>query len=71
LTLLPEVCALQHEEGRVIVTGTGDLLGAVIHALDCVGVEPRNAQLATASLEDAFLRLTSRPEAAQRREVSR
>ena len=69
LTGLPEVSGLQHEGGRVVVNGTGDLLGVVVHALDGVGVEPHNAELTTASLEDAFLRLTSRPQPAQSREV--
>ena len=70
LTGLPEVSGLQHKDGRVVVNGTGDLLGVVVHALDGAGVEPHNADLTTASLEDAFLRLTSRPKAAQPREVS-
>ena len=40
LTRLSEVSGLQHKDGRVVVTGTGDVLGAVVHALDGVGVEP-------------------------------
>jgi ABC-2 type transport system ATP-binding protein len=70
LTRLPEVSGLQHKDGRVVVTGTGDVLGAVVHALDGVGVEPRNADLTTASLEDAFLRLTARPNTSSQQEVS-
>ena len=67
---LPEVSGLGHEDGRVIVNGTGDLLGVVVHALDGAGVEPHDADLTTASLEDAFLRLTARPPATQPRAVS-
>ena len=70
LTSLPEVSGLKHEDGRVVVTGTGDVLGAVVHALDGVGVEPRHADLTTASLEDAFLRLTARPRTSSQQEVS-
>jgi len=71
LTALPEVSELRHEGARVVVKGTGDLLGVVVHALDRAGVEPHNAELTTASLEDAFLRLTSRPKTTQAEEVSR
>jgi ABC-2 type transport system ATP-binding protein len=67
---LPEVSSLRHDEGRVVVTGHGDLLGAVVHALSATGVEPRDAEVTTASLEDAFLRLTSGPTSTTRRENS-
>jgi ABC-2 type transport system ATP-binding protein len=62
LTTLPEVRQLRHDGDRLEVNGDGDLLGAIVHALDGVGVEPRDAELKAASLEDAFLRLTSRPQ---------
>jgi ABC-2 type transport system ATP-binding protein len=57
---IPEVSAVRHEGDRTVVVGSGDLLGAVVHVLDTVNVEPRDAALKTAGLEDAFLRLTSR-----------
>lgn len=71
LTTLPEVSGIEHEGDRVIITGSGDLLGTVVHALESAGVEPTNARLTTANLEDAFLRLTSRAKATTSREVSR
>jgi len=57
LTELPEVSRLEHEGTRVVVSGTGDLLNAVVRALATEGVEALEVQLESASLEDAFLRL--------------
>jgi ABC-2 type transport system ATP-binding protein len=67
LTVLPEVTAVSHEGDRTVVVGSGDLLGVVVHALDGAGVEPRDAELKTAGLEDAFLRLTSHAEGGRTR----
>jgi len=43
---------------HVLVTGTGDLVNAVILALAAAGVTAREVQLAAPDLEDAFVALT-------------
>jgi ABC-2 type transport system ATP-binding protein len=58
LAALPEVTRVEHEGQHVIVTGTGELVSAVILALHAAGLEARDVQLDTSSLEDAFVRLT-------------
>jgi ABC-2 type transport system ATP-binding protein len=58
LTGLPEVNRLEHQGDRIVVSGTGDLLGAVISALVAVHIKARDVQLESATLEDAFVRLT-------------
>jgi ABC-2 type transport system ATP-binding protein len=58
LTALPEVTRVEHEGQHVIVTGTGELVNAVILALHAAGLEARDVQLDASSLEDAFVRLT-------------
>ena len=58
LTRLPGPIEVEHEGGRVLVTGTGDLVPAVLEALARTGVEARQVQVHSASLEDAFVRLT-------------
>jgi len=60
LTGLPEVDRLEHQGDRVVVSGTGDLLGAVISALATADTEAKDVQLENATLEDAFVRLTGR-----------
>jgi ABC-2 type transport system ATP-binding protein len=61
LTALPEVDRLEHQGDRIVVSGTGDLLNAVISALATAGTEAKDAQLESATLEDAFVRLTGHP----------
>ena len=58
LTGLPEVDRVEHQGERVVVSGTGDLLNAVISALAAAGTEAHDVQLQSATLEDAFVRLT-------------
>ncbi len=58
LVELPEVERVEHEGSRVAVTGSGDLVNAVAMALARAGVSFRDLQLESATLEDAFLRLT-------------
>ena len=60
LTVLPEVTRVEHEGQHVIVTGTGELVNAVILALHAAGVEARDVQLDASNLEDAFVRLTGK-----------
>jgi ABC-2 type transport system ATP-binding protein len=58
LAELPEVTRVQREGQHVVVTGTGELVNAVILALSAAGLEARDVQLDASSLEDAFVRLT-------------
>jgi len=66
LTVLPEVTEVAHEGHRIRVTGTGDLVGAVVRALEAAGVQARDLQVESATLDDAYVRLTHRREEAQR-----
>jgi ABC-2 type transport system ATP-binding protein len=58
LTTLPGVASVQRLGGRVTVSGSGELVGAVILALAAVGVEASEVTVESATLEDAYLRLT-------------
>jgi hypothetical protein len=55
---------------RLVVTGTGDPLNAVVRALATDGVEALDAQLESATLEDAYLRLISGPSSGRRKWVA-
>jgi ABC-2 type transport system ATP-binding protein len=57
---LPGVTRVEHEGQHVIVTGTGELVNAVVLALHAAGLEARDVQLDGSSLEDAFVRLTGK-----------
>ena len=59
LTQLPEVTTVEHEGPHIEVTGTGDLLNAVLRALAKTGVEARDVQVRSGSLEDAFVRIVN------------
>jgi ABC-2 type transport system ATP-binding protein len=43
-----------------VVTGTGELVNAVILALYAAGVTARDVQLDSSNLEDAFVKLTGK-----------
>jgi len=60
LTDLPEVRGIEHQGQHILVTGRGELVNAVILTLAGVGVAAKDVSLASATLEDAFLRLTGR-----------
>jgi ABC-2 type transport system ATP-binding protein len=60
LTALPEVTQVEHKGQHVVVTGTGELVNAVILALAAAGVTARDMQLDSSNLEDAFVKLTGR-----------
>ena len=60
LTERPEVTTVAREGGRVLVTGTGELVNVVILTLAAAGVTARDVQLDTSNLEDAFVKLTGR-----------
>jgi ABC-2 type transport system ATP-binding protein len=59
LTKLPEVTTLGRRGDQVAVTGTGDLLGAVISVLASNGIVARHLRVEQPSLEDAFVALTA------------
>jgi ABC-2 type transport system ATP-binding protein len=60
LTDLPEVRTVERDGSRVVVTGTGDLVNAVILTLTAAGVTAGDVQLDSSTLEDAFVKLTGR-----------
>jgi ABC-2 type transport system ATP-binding protein len=60
LTDLPEVNRVDRTGRHVLVTGTGELVNAVILTLAAAGVTARDVQLDSSNLEDAFVRLTAR-----------
>jgi ABC-2 type transport system ATP-binding protein len=60
LTELPEVKSITRDGEHVVVTGKGELVNAVILTLAGAHVIARDVQMQTATLEDAFVRLTGR-----------
>jgi ABC-2 type transport system ATP-binding protein len=60
LTQLPEVRALEHHGRHVVVTGSDDLVNAVILTLAGAGIAARHTEVESATLEDAFVYLTGR-----------
>jgi ABC-2 type transport system ATP-binding protein len=60
---LPEVRRIERTGTTVVVTGQGDLLAAVTAVLARHGIVARDLRIEQASLDDAFLALTSRPAA--------
>src|SRR5437016_4231799 len=58
LTELPEVSRVEHDGQHVVVTGTGELVNAVLFALHAAGLETRDVRLDASTLEDAFVALT-------------
>ena len=58
LTGLPEVTRVEREGRHTVVTGTGELVNAVILALHTAGLTAREVQLDSSNLEDAFVKLT-------------
>ena len=57
---LQEVAGVERDSRHVTVTGSGELVNAVILALAAAGVTAHDVQLDSSSLEDAFVRLTGR-----------
>jgi ABC-2 type transport system ATP-binding protein len=60
LKALPEVNTLEHQGKHVRVVGSGQLVNAVILTLAQNGIEALDVQMETATLEDAFVKLTGR-----------
>ena len=59
---LPSVREVAEQDGEIVVSGDGNLLHAVVLRLDQIGVMVTETRLEHASLEDAFLQLTDRPD---------
>lgn len=59
LSGIPGVSRLERDGRYLRIAGTGDLLSAVLHVLSAHGVEPKDVQVRTGTLDDAFVRLTS------------
>jgi ABC-2 type transport system ATP-binding protein len=57
LTRLAEVTRVERDGPRVVVTGRGELVNAVVLALYAAGVDAQDVRLDAASLEDAYVRL--------------
>lgn len=60
LTSLPEVDSVTHRDQKVVVTGSGQLVNAVILTLAAAGVTALDVELGSSTLEDAFMALTAR-----------
>jgi ABC-2 type transport system ATP-binding protein len=60
LTSLPEVNSVAHGNQAVVVTGTGQLVNAIILTLAAAGVTALDVELGSSTLEDAFIKLTGR-----------
>ena len=57
---IPEIRAVEREEDRFVVRGSGSLLVRVVVALDRQGITPTDINTESANLEDVFLALTGR-----------
>ena len=60
LSELPEVTRVERQGQHVVVTGTGELVNAVILTLAAADVTARDIQLDSSNLEDAFVKLTGK-----------
>ena len=59
LSSLPGVQNVERHGAQLVVTGTGDLLGTVVTALAREQIIARHLRVEQASLEDAFVALTT------------
>lgn len=60
LTDLPEVKGVERQGQHIVVTGTGELVNVVILTLAGAEVTANDVSVASATLEDAFVKLTGR-----------
>ena len=60
LSELPDVKGVERHGRQVVVSGSGDLVSAVILALASAGLTAGDVQVESATLEDAFVLLTGR-----------
>jgi ABC-2 type transport system ATP-binding protein len=58
LEALPEVSAVEHHGPDIVVVGSGNLVTAVVLALDRAGLVAEDVRTEESTLEDAFLALT-------------
>ncbi len=58
---LREVTAVEREGQRLRVTGTGDLVTAVMRAVQAAGAEALDVQVESATLDDAYVHLIQHP----------
>jgi ABC-2 type transport system ATP-binding protein len=70
LTDLPEVRSVERSGPTVVVTGAGNLIGAVASALARHEIVANDLRIEGASLDDAYLALTGRPAAPTAKELS-
>jgi ABC-2 type transport system ATP-binding protein len=61
LTALPEVRRVDHHGGQVVVTGTGEVVTAVVSVLARAQIVALDLRVEQASLDDAFVALTGKP----------
>ena len=61
LTQLPEVRGVSRAGSQVVVTGTGNLVNAVVSTLARRGIVAYDLRVEQSSLDDAFVALTGRP----------
>ena len=61
LTELPEIVSVRQHGSRLVVTGTGDLLGAVTTALALHRIVAEDLRIEQANLDDAYVALTGGP----------
>jgi ABC-2 type transport system ATP-binding protein len=61
LTALSEVSSVERQDRHVVVTGSEDVVNAVILTLAAARLAAKDLQIEPATLEDAFLSLTGRP----------
>jgi ABC-2 type transport system ATP-binding protein len=67
LASVPEVGRVERHGHDIVVAGSGDLLSAVVLALDRAGLRAEDVRTETTSLQDAFLTLTDQAAHALRR----
>jgi ABC-2 type transport system ATP-binding protein len=60
LTNLPEVKTVARKGRHIEVSGSGDLINAVILTLNKYGIAAKDVSMEVATLEDAFIKLTGR-----------
>jgi ABC-2 type transport system ATP-binding protein len=60
LTSLPEISRVERHGRHVVVEGTGQLVNVVLRALAAADITADDVELESATLEDAFVRLTGR-----------
>ncbi|MFF8955226.1 ABC transporter ATP-binding protein [Streptomyces sp. NPDC014894] len=63
LAELPSVASVTHEDGRIVVNGTDETVHAVLSLLAGLGVSAHQLRVTEATLDDAYLNLTTGPDA--------